>query len=116
MDRDGLPLFWNEQPSAPRLGPTSGLYYYDGQRLPRPWKDPPVEWGAGPALYPHVPEGCGDQCQKIPLNAVRGFITCVRLRSMQEKQGMRLGTLRCFGFIGLCSVRIVLHLTFLTSF
>jgi len=84
VDRDGLPLFWNEQPSAPRLGPTSGLYYYDGQRLPRPWKDPPVEWGAGPALYPHVPEGCGDQCQKIPLNAVRGFITCVRLRSMQE--------------------------------
>jgi len=82
VDRDGLPLFWNEQPSAPRLGPTSGLFYYDGQRLPRPWKKPPLEWGAGPALYPHVPKGCGDQCQKIPLNAVRG---CVVLFMLMNK-------------------------------
>jgi len=54
VDGDGLPLFWNTQRSAPKLGPSSGLWFYNG--LP---PSPPAPGAPVPSTpYPHHPGGC----------------------------------------------------------
>ena len=61
VDEDGDPLFFNQQPSAPPLGKSSSLRFYNGL-----WDSP-----GSAAKYPHHPGGCAPDCPRLGLNSVR---------------------------------------------